>query len=878
MALRNRSPPVRLHPHLHPDRDHDWPPGLSIHQTSYTAARTRSRSKFARRLRRRGRHRRMPSLASVVTSHAARHQRRAHGRRSPAARLAPLALHRPAPRRARGRGRRPSDRAHDLLLRRLRRRRLEDDRRRRRTGRTSPTASSRPPRSARSPSRRPTRTSSTPAWARACIRGNVSHGDGVYRSTDGGQTWTQPRPGATRATSAGCAIHPHESRHRLRRGARPRLGPEPASAASSARSDGGATWEQVLFKSERAGAIDLTHGPAATRASSTPRSGRRSATRTSLTSGGPDSRPLASRPTAATPGPRSRATRACRKGVLGQDRRRRLAGARPAASGRWSRPRTARSSARTTAARPGSALSEERDLRRRALVLHAHLRRPAATPTPSGSLNYSTAGSRSTAARPSVEVPTPHGDNHDLWIDPREPAAHDRGQRRRRLRHVQRRRSRGRRIYNQPTAQFYHVIHRRPARRTASTARSRTTTAISLPSQSHRRRDHARATAIEPGGGESGYIAVKPGRSRHRLRRRRRQRPGHGPADRATTTAPGRSATSPSGRRCYGMGAGAERLKYRFQWTFPIVLSPHDPNALYVAGNRVFRSTDEGTSWEVDQPRPDAQRPDEARPVGRADHQGQHRRRGLLHDLRLRRVAARARRALGRLRRRPGPRLARRRPDLAERHAAGPARVGADQHHRAVAARRRRPPTSPPPATSSTTPRPYLFKTTDYGATWTRITDGIPDDEFTRVDPRGPEPARAALRRHRDGRLRLVRRRRQLAAARAATCRSCRSTTWSSRTRDLVVATHGRSFWILDDLTPLHQMADSVASAGAHLFAPRPSRALACVPGARPEARARDRDRVPPGRLARLRLSPGRAPTGEKTRRHSTPARIRRTA
>ena len=40
---------------------------------------------------------------------------------------------------------------------------------------------------------------------------------------------------------------------------------------------------------------------------------------------------------------------------------------------------------------------------------------------------------------------------------------------------------------------------------------------------------------------------------------------------------------------------------------------------------------------------------------------------------------------------------------------------------------------------------------------------------------------------------------------------------------DLVVATHGRSFWILDDLTPLHQMADQLASADAHLFAPRPA-------------------------------------------------------
>ena len=68
------------------------------------------------------------------------------------------------------------------------------------------------------------------------------------------------------------------------------------------------------------------------------------------------------------------------------------------------------------------------------------------------------------------------------------------------------------------------------------------------------------------------------------------------------------------------MGAGAEALKYRFQWTFPIVFSPHDPNVLYVAGNRVFRSTDEGTSWEVVSPDLTRNDPEQARAVRRADH------------------------------------------------------------------------------------------------------------------------------------------------------------------------------------------------------------------------------------------------------------------
>src|SRR5439155_14356763 len=45
-------------------------------------------------------------------------------------------------------------------------------------------------------------------------------------------------------------------------------------------------------------------------------------------------------------------------------------------------------------------------------------------------------------------------------------------------------------------------------------------------------------------------------------------------------------------------GWPARDARYRFQWTFPILLSPHDPHVLYSAGNHVFRSTDEGNSWE----------------------------------------------------------------------------------------------------------------------------------------------------------------------------------------------------------------------------------------------------------------------------------------
>src|SRR5690606_23629914 len=49
-------------------------------------------------------------------------------------------------------------------------------------------------------------------------------------------------------------------------------------------------------------------------------------------------------------------------------------------------------------------------------------------------------------------------------------------------------------------------------------------------------------------------------------------------------------------------GYGAFRQKYRFQWTFPIEISPHDPETVYVCSQYVHRSTDEGTSWEIISP------------------------------------------------------------------------------------------------------------------------------------------------------------------------------------------------------------------------------------------------------------------------------------
>jgi hypothetical protein len=114
---------------------------------------------------------------------------------------------------------------------------------------------------------------------------------------------------------------------------------------------------------------------------------------------------------------------------------------------------------------------------------------------------------------------------------------------------------------------------------------------------------------------------------------------------------------------------------------------------------------------------------------------------------------------------------------------------------------------------------PYIYKTTDYGKTWTVVTKGIPAEEFVRVvraDPKRPGLLYAGTEKGMwvsfdDG------------------------TSWSKlqlnlppvpiadlaiKNDNLIAATHGRSFWLIDDLTPLHQLTADMNSREAVLFKP----------------------------------------------------------
>lgn len=118
---------------------------------------------------------------------------------------------------------------------------------------------------------------------------------------------------------------------------------------------------------------------------------------------------------------------------------------------------------------------------------------------------------------------------------------------------------------------------------------------------------------------------------------------------------------------------------------------------------------------------------------------------------------------------------------------------------------------------------PYIYRTDDFGKTWTRLTDGtngIPADEPTRVVREDPDRAGLLYAGTEFGMY--------VSFDNGARWQSFQSnlpatpvTDIKVAHKDLVLSTQGRSFWILDDLTPLHQIGEKAVSAPAFLFAPR---------------------------------------------------------
>ena len=636
----------------------------------------------------------------------------------------------------------------------------------------------------------------------ACIRGNTSHGDGVWKSTDAGRTWKNVGLAATEQIAA-VVVHPKNPDVVWVAALGHTWGPN-AERGIYRTTDGGATWKKVLFVDDKTGASDLSIDP------TNPRilyAGFWQVTRKAWTfeSGGPGS--------------------GVWKSTDGGDTWKKLAGGLPegivgkvCVSVSSSRPD--RVYAMVEAEKGGlfrtddagekwTRANDENKLRQRAWYYSHVVADPKSVDTVyvlNVQFQKSVDGGKTFTA-----IRTPHGDNHALWIDPNDPdrmiEGNDGGA------NVSFDGGRSwSTVLNQPTAQFYRVVtDNRVPYRIYGAQQDNTTVAIA---------SRTRGFGIgltdwyDVGGCESGWIAPSPkdpdivfsgcyGGSINRY--------DHRTGERREVVAWPQLA----------VGQAAKDLKYRFQWNAPILISPHDPNVLYHAAQKLLKSTDEGRTWtEIS---PDLTRNDPVRqgksggPITKDDTGVE------VYDVIFALAEAPSEPGviwagtddgLVWITRDGGKNWSNVTPkgipewiqinaiDLS-RHEKGTAYVAATMY-------------------KFDDFRPYLFKTNDYGKSWTKIVNGIPDGAFTRVVREDP------------GRRGLL-----FAGTETGLYISFDDgTSWQSfqrnlpavpitdltvKDRDLILATQGRSFWVLDDVSPLRVWTPGLASKDVFLFAPSPA-------------------------------------------------------
>jgi photosystem II stability/assembly factor-like uncharacterized protein len=636
----------------------------------------------------------------------------------------------------------------------------------------------------------------------APIRGNVSHGDGMYKSTDAGKTWI-PIGLADTSQISRVRIHPRNPDLVYVAALGHVYGPNEERGVFRSK-DGGKTWEKILFRSDKAGAIDLIMDPFNARVlyASIWETSR---TPYSLTSGGEGSGLFKTVDGGDT------WTEISRNKGLPEDTLGKI-GVCVSGAQRdrvWA----------IVEARDGGVfrsddggetwvkMNDDRRLRQRAW----YYSRIYADPKDANTVYVLNTGLyRSVdAGKTYTSIRVPHGDNHDLWIDPGDPHRMINGN------------DGGANVStnggvswtaqdNQPTAQFYHVTTDNSfpymvygAQQDNSTVRiaSRTTEGGIDTSDWH-----------SVGGGESGHVAPRHdnpdivyagsyGGLITRWDYTTRQ-------ERVITAWPDNP-----------MGWGAEDLKYRFQWTAPIVVSRFDSNVLYHAAQVLFKTTNEGQSWEVISP--DLTTNDRTKqqksggPITHDDTSVEYyctifAVTESFHDPNILWVGSDD--GLVHITRDGGKNWVNITPKQMPKWSLismietstfdpGTAYLAADRHELDDFG-------------------PYIYRTEDFGNTWIKIADGLPDNTFVRVVRQ--DPARKGL---------------LYAGTETGVFVSFdNGDHWQSlqldlpvvpihdmvvKDNDLVVGTHGRSFWILDDLTPLHQITQEVVQADVFLFKPR---------------------------------------------------------
>ncbi len=636
------------------------------------------------------------------------------------------------------------------------------------------------------------------------VRGNVSYGYGMFKSTDAGKTWS--------------SIGLKNSRHIVRIKIHPK-NPDLVYAAvlgdlfksSEERGvyrseDGGKTWKRVLFANADAGAVELCMDPNNPRIliASTWRIRR---TPYSLESGGEGSGMWLTKDGGDT-WTNITKNEGLPKGTWGIS----AASISPVNSNRIyaiienDNGGIYRSGDAGTTWRK---MNEERNMRQRAWY-YSKIYADTKDVDIVYVLNVAYFRSKD-GGRTFTSYNAPHGDHHDLWIAPednqRMVIADDGG--------AQVSFDAGENwttYHNQPTAQFYRVTTDNSFPYRIYVAQQDNST-LRIPHRtdgfSIGERDWE-----ETAGGESGWIAVDPanndivyGGSYDGLLERKNHATGESRGINAWPDNP--------------MGHGAEGAKYRFQWNFPIFFSPHDPTKLYAASNVLHMTQNGGEKWEIISP--DLTRNDATKmgpsggPITKDNTSVEYYctiftagESSYEKDL----ILAGSDDGLLHLTRDGGknweklsiaglPELMMWNSVEFSSHAKGNFYVAGTRYKLGDY-------------------QPYLYKTKDYGKTWTKITDGIDPAHFTRVVRSDPKRAGLLYAGTESGMY--------ISFDDGASWKTFQLnlpivpiTDLAVKNDNLIAATQGRSLWLIDDLTLLHQLQASMAGSDFTLFKPMPS-------------------------------------------------------
>ncbi len=633
----------------------------------------------------------------------------------------------------------------------------------------------------------------------ACIRGNIVGGNGVYKSIDAGKTWSY---GGLRDTQAigRIIVNPKNADIAFVAALGHPFGPNPERGIFRT-TDGGKTWDKVLYKDENSGGIDLSFDPnnanvifaALWQARRFP---------WDMQSGGPGSGLYRSADGGATW--KQLTDHGLPEGTIG-----RIGVAVGYNSTRvWALIENDKGGLfRSDDGGDNWTLVNSDRLYRQRAFYYTHVFADPNSPDSVYALNtgmyHSNDGGKSFRA-----IRVPHGDNHGLWIDPGDPnrmiESNDGGA------NVS---TNGGASWttqaNQPTAQFYHAItdNRFPYWVYGA---QQDNSSVGIASAA--RGGLGRPSWYPVGGGESGYIAPDPrdpeivyaGSYGGEITRYNH----HSGEEMNITPWP----VNP-------IGAAAADQKYRFQWTEPIVFSPHEPHVLYFAAQVLFKTSDEGMHWEIISP--DLTRNDKSKqqasggPITK-DNTGVEvfdtifsvvespvqkdliwagSDDGLVH------ITTDGGKNWSNVTPKAMPEWGTVSMIEASSYDAGTAYVAVERHRLDDFS-------------------PYIFKTADFGKTWTSIHSGIPADDYAHA-------------------VRMDRKRKDLLYAgteKGVFVSFDDGATWQNlqtnlpvvpvwdiyvHNDDLVAATHGRSFWILDDLSPLQQYNHDFAKDDVHLYSPR---------------------------------------------------------